>query len=217
MWMALLRGEHVSTDVAVVDGEPRWWRHVTGKSIDEGMFDYWTVLAERAARDRGLLRRLAAGQLSRLHRHGQLRDDRRQDHRGPPPLLRPMARPVRRRLDRGAGPPLRGRRLGLRRRRPQGRLQRRAVRPARPAVLAPRPGADRRAAEAAGDHQHPDHLPRGQAAEGALDAARRLPPRDRQLLGPRGRPRGPRAPGAPLLGDPKDRPRRPRRKAALAL
>jgi hypothetical protein len=46
MWMELLKGEHVSTDAAVVDGEPRWWRHVTGKSIDEGMFDYWTVLAE---------------------------------------------------------------------------------------------------------------------------------------------------------------------------
>jgi hypothetical protein len=46
MWMELLKGEHVSTDVAVVDGEPRWWRHVKGLAIDEGMFDYWTVLAE---------------------------------------------------------------------------------------------------------------------------------------------------------------------------
>jgi hypothetical protein len=46
MWMELLKGEHLSTDAAVVDGEPRWWRHVTGKAIDEGMFDYWTVLAE---------------------------------------------------------------------------------------------------------------------------------------------------------------------------
>ena len=46
MWMELLKGEHVSTDVAVVGGVPRWWRHVTGKAIDEGMFDYWTVLAE---------------------------------------------------------------------------------------------------------------------------------------------------------------------------
>lgn len=46
MWMALLDGEHVSSDVAVVAGEPRWWRHVTGKSLGEGIFDYWTVLAE---------------------------------------------------------------------------------------------------------------------------------------------------------------------------
>jgi hypothetical protein len=46
MWMTLLEGEHVSTDVAVEQGEPRWWRHVIGKAIGEGMFDYWIVLAE---------------------------------------------------------------------------------------------------------------------------------------------------------------------------
>lgn len=46
MWMPLLSGEHVSTDVAVVDGEPQWWRHTVGKSLAEGVFDYWTVLAE---------------------------------------------------------------------------------------------------------------------------------------------------------------------------
>jgi hypothetical protein len=46
MWMALLQGEHVSTDVAVVDGEPRWWRHVKGEALEGGIFDYWTVLAE---------------------------------------------------------------------------------------------------------------------------------------------------------------------------
>jgi hypothetical protein len=34
----LLKGDHVSTDVAVIDGELRWWRHVTGKSIGKGMF-----------------------------------------------------------------------------------------------------------------------------------------------------------------------------------
>jgi hypothetical protein len=45
MWMPLLTGEHVSSDVAVVDGEPRWWRHVIGNALDQGMFDYWTVLA----------------------------------------------------------------------------------------------------------------------------------------------------------------------------
>jgi hypothetical protein len=44
-WMTLLEGRHVSSDVAVVDGEPRWWRHVTGKPAGEGMFDYWTVHA----------------------------------------------------------------------------------------------------------------------------------------------------------------------------
>ena len=45
-WMTLLDGLHVSSDVAVVDGEPRWWRHVTGRPAGEGTFDYWTVHAE---------------------------------------------------------------------------------------------------------------------------------------------------------------------------
>jgi hypothetical protein len=45
MWMTLLSGRHVSTDVAIVDGEPRWWRHVTGTPSGEGTFDYWTVHA----------------------------------------------------------------------------------------------------------------------------------------------------------------------------
>jgi hypothetical protein len=45
-WMTLLHGRHVSSDVAVVDGEPRWWRHATGKPAGEGTFDYWIVHAE---------------------------------------------------------------------------------------------------------------------------------------------------------------------------
>ena len=45
MWMTLLEGRHVCSDVAVVDGEPRWWRHVTGNPAGEGTFDYWTVHA----------------------------------------------------------------------------------------------------------------------------------------------------------------------------
>lgn len=49
MWMTLLEGEHVSSDAAVVDGEPVWWRHTIGKPLDGGMFDYWTVLAEPRA------------------------------------------------------------------------------------------------------------------------------------------------------------------------
>jgi hypothetical protein len=46
MWMPLLIGEHVSSDVAVIDGEPVWWRHTQGVALGNGMFDYWTVLAE---------------------------------------------------------------------------------------------------------------------------------------------------------------------------
>ena len=42
-WMTLLDGRHVSSDVAVVGGEPRWWRHATGKPAGEGTFDFWTV------------------------------------------------------------------------------------------------------------------------------------------------------------------------------
>jgi hypothetical protein len=49
MWVTLLEGRHVSSDVAVVDGEPRWWRHVTGKPTREGAFDYWWIQAETDA------------------------------------------------------------------------------------------------------------------------------------------------------------------------
>ncbi len=45
-WMPMFDGEHVSTDIAVVKGEAKWWRHCTGASLGEGMFDTWTVLAE---------------------------------------------------------------------------------------------------------------------------------------------------------------------------
>ncbi|MET0539538.1 MAG: hypothetical protein ABWZ64_16615 [Xanthobacteraceae bacterium] len=45
MWMTLLEGEHVSSDVAVAAGEPIWWRHVTGTPGPLGTFDYWTIHA----------------------------------------------------------------------------------------------------------------------------------------------------------------------------
>ena len=40
MWMTLLEGRHVSTDAALVAGEPQWWRHVTGVPLGDGAFDY---------------------------------------------------------------------------------------------------------------------------------------------------------------------------------
>ena len=46
MWMALLAGDHLSTDAAVVDGEVKWQRHTIGMPLEGGMFDYWTVLAD---------------------------------------------------------------------------------------------------------------------------------------------------------------------------
>jgi hypothetical protein len=45
-WMTLLEGRHVSSDIALVDGVPAWWRHVTGKPAGEGTFDHWIVHAE---------------------------------------------------------------------------------------------------------------------------------------------------------------------------
>lgn len=45
-WMPMLEGDHVSTDVAVVNGAPAWWRHVIGEALPEGKFDYWTILGE---------------------------------------------------------------------------------------------------------------------------------------------------------------------------
>lgn len=46
MWSALLTGEHLSSDVAVVRGEAKWWRHVRGEPLPNATFDYWTILAE---------------------------------------------------------------------------------------------------------------------------------------------------------------------------
>lgn len=44
-WMRLLDGEHVSSDVAVVDGQAVWWRHATGVPGPGGTFDRWVVHA----------------------------------------------------------------------------------------------------------------------------------------------------------------------------
>lgn len=43
MWMKFLTGEHVSTDFAVVRGEPAWCRHTLGIPAAGGTFDYWIV------------------------------------------------------------------------------------------------------------------------------------------------------------------------------
>jgi hypothetical protein len=46
MWMTLFEGEHVSTDVAVIDGRAAWWRHSSGVVGDQGTFDYWKIAAQ---------------------------------------------------------------------------------------------------------------------------------------------------------------------------
>jgi hypothetical protein len=45
-WCTLLTGPHVSSDVALVDGRPRWWRHTTGVTGPGGTFDYWHIHPE---------------------------------------------------------------------------------------------------------------------------------------------------------------------------
>ncbi|TLY62695.1 MAG: hypothetical protein E6K48_04185 [Gammaproteobacteria bacterium] len=42
-WMTLLEGEHVSTDVAVLEGRTMWWRHCRGTPAIEGTFDRWLI------------------------------------------------------------------------------------------------------------------------------------------------------------------------------
>jgi hypothetical protein len=46
-WMTLLTGEHVSSDWAVVAGEPAWCRHTRGIPGIGGTFDYWIIQARR--------------------------------------------------------------------------------------------------------------------------------------------------------------------------
>jgi hypothetical protein len=46
MWMELLQGEHVSSDLALLHGKVMWCRHTTGEPGAGGTFDYWTIHAE---------------------------------------------------------------------------------------------------------------------------------------------------------------------------
>ena len=46
MWMTLLEGRHVSSDIAVLNGRPVWWRHATAAPGEGGTFDHWTVHAQ---------------------------------------------------------------------------------------------------------------------------------------------------------------------------
>lgn len=47
-WTTLLQGAHVSSDVALVDGVPQWWRHAVGVASGAGTFDHWQVQAAAA-------------------------------------------------------------------------------------------------------------------------------------------------------------------------
>jgi len=45
-WSTLLTGAHVSSDAALIDGNPVWWRHTTGAAGPGGTFDHWHIHAE---------------------------------------------------------------------------------------------------------------------------------------------------------------------------
>ena len=47
MWMTLLDGEHVSSDIAVIKGKVHWVRNCVGLAGPAGTFDYWIVEAHR--------------------------------------------------------------------------------------------------------------------------------------------------------------------------
>ena len=46
MWMRLFRGEHLSSDAAVIDGTVHDIRHAKGFSLPGGLFDYWIIEAD---------------------------------------------------------------------------------------------------------------------------------------------------------------------------
>ena len=81
MWSTLLEGKHVSSDVALVDGAPHWWRHAGGIASGDGTFDCWEVRADAGPPSKNGAAR-GAGASRGLHRHGQSRDHRRAHHRG---------------------------------------------------------------------------------------------------------------------------------------
>ena len=46
MWMEMMEGEHISSDVVLLGGEAQWWRHTVGQAVGDGVFDFWSILAE---------------------------------------------------------------------------------------------------------------------------------------------------------------------------
>ncbi len=97
-WCTLLTGAHVSSDVALVNGEPRWWRHTTGAITEGGTFDHWHIHAEAMPDIETWCGDWARNAFARLHRNGEFRNDRRAYHRGAPAVRRSVAGSVRGRL-----------------------------------------------------------------------------------------------------------------------
>ena len=183
----LLEGDHVSSDVAVVDGAPRWWRHAAGIASGDGTFDYWEMHADAEPAVEDWCGAWCRQHLARLHRHGQSRDDRRAHHRGPSALRRPVARSLWRRAgSRRWSGSMRRREWIVRRSRPAHRLQRRAVRAARPRYRhPPLDAAGERSTRMPGISSLQITFHEDVGAGTPRHAARRLSRRHRQLLGSR--------------------------------
>tara|TARA_R110002110_G_scaffold271566_3_gene487001 strand:- start:25184 stop:26122 length:939 start_codon:yes stop_codon:yes gene_type:complete len=43
MWSTFYKGEHISTDVSVINGEIQWCCHTIGYPLQDGTFDYWEI------------------------------------------------------------------------------------------------------------------------------------------------------------------------------
>jgi hypothetical protein len=63
LWMTNLAGDHVSTDLAVIDGAVHWSRHAHGTAGLAGTFDHWTIEAQGREDLDAYLRRWIAGNL----------------------------------------------------------------------------------------------------------------------------------------------------------
>lgn len=55
MWSEICKGEHVSTDVAIINGGVVWLAHTVGYPLDNGTFDYWELVEGRPALDATLI------------------------------------------------------------------------------------------------------------------------------------------------------------------
>ena len=179
MWMTLLEGEHVSTDVAVVDGEPRWWRHATGAPAPGGTFDHWKI---HAAPYPAL--EMHCGAWARAHLRGYtgmlnvetiggriIEAHLRFADQWPDLYGEGWVEALIRLVRRG--------KVGVRRCGPDGRLQRRPVRPARALPAS----AARGGARGSGDArriERADHVLRRSGSCVAPHAAGRFPARHRE-------------------------------------
>ena len=193
MWVELLDGEHLSSDVAVVKGEATWWRHVQGHPAPHQTFDYWTVLAARRpavesycaawisthlSTYTGMLNlETIGGTIIEVHLRFA---DQWPDLYGTGWLEALVGLYTEGRWSYDDSDRRDGYSVVL--------YEAHGAR-----YHHPPSGAGRRRSGHGGHLERADHVSRGSAARTARDAAGRVPHRDRQRLGPRRRARSPRA------------------------